>query len=198
MGVPETPEGYEIKLPDGAPEGAELDDELIKGLAEAAHAKNVPAAAFNELAAAFIKHQAESAVAEASANNEERDTKLKEWGANRDVRKGEFKRAVTALGLSKEDVGKIQKGYGVGATMDLLAKLGGLMGEDYFSGENGAAQFGVADLDTAQAKLKEITDDPASGAKLDKNNPKYEPAFRAKYDRLIGAVAHYRQQANKK
>jgi hypothetical protein len=113
-------------------------------------------------------------------------------GEERGVRRG-----AKLLELDKHAINRVQVGYGVGATMDLIAKIGRMAGEDFFASGKAAERFGVADLASAQKQLDAINNDPEANAKLNKNNPKFDASLAAKRNRLIDAVAHYKAQAAK-
>lgn len=194
LGVPEDVKGYEVKLPEGLEGRYALDDNVLDPLREVAHANNVPASAFDALAGKFMEAMAESEVAEVSANNGARDAKLKEWGTDVTARKEEFKRGAKALGLDVAAIQKMQAGFGVGETMDLLARVGSMTGEDFFADGEASQRFGVADLESAQKALDAMTGDPEVAKKL---RDKSDPNLVAKYKRLIGAVSHYREKASK-
>ena len=57
VGVPDAPEGYQLK-PEQLPEGLSWDDELAKGFAEIAHKHNIPPAAMKELTDRFVASEA--------------------------------------------------------------------------------------------------------------------------------------------
>jgi hypothetical protein len=153
---------------------------------------NIPKGAFEALASKFMEGQLESEIATANANNGARDAKVKEWGADAAARKEEFKRGAQALKLDKVAIGKLQSGYGVGETMDLIARIGSMTGEDFFSNEGGAGQrFGVSDLESAQKALDAMINDPVIAPKI---RNKTDPALVEKYKRLQGAVAYFKEK----
>lgn len=197
LGVPETAEGYELKLPDGLDgEKYEVDGKILNPLREVALEKNIPAEAFAALGEAFMRNQAEEAVAMATANNEARAAKLKEWGGAASAKATEFTRGARILGLDKQAVMKIQAGYGVGETMELLSKIGNMAGEDFFHDDGGAAErFGVASLEQAQKQLDDMINNKETAKKIRDGS---DPALKAKYDRLIQAVSTFKAQAAKK
>ncbi|HET8534951.1 MAG TPA: hypothetical protein VFL74_05315 [Sphingomicrobium sp.] len=195
MGVPEKAEDYEIKLPDGLDsEKYEIDEHFLGPMREVALEHNVPAKAFNAFAEKFMRQQAEDIVAQAQANNTKRDEKVKEWGTDAPARKAEFKRGAEILGLDKSAILRMQSGFGVGETMDLLAKIGNLAGEDFFASGKASERFGVADLESAQKAVDAMTNDKDTAAKIRAKDPTVLP----KYNRLIEAVAHFKEIESKK
>jgi hypothetical protein len=187
--VPETAEGYELKLPDGIDgEKFELDGSLLDPLRAVALEHNVPKAAFEAIAGAFMQKQAELALNEAAANNTAMTEKVKEWGPDAVARKEEFRRGAQILGLDKAAIGKIQSGFGVGETMDLIAKIGNMAGEDFFASGQAAQRFGVASSDDAQKAIDAILSDPVKAKELRNRTNK---GLEAQYNRLVEAKAHF-------
>jgi hypothetical protein len=187
LGVPKEAGGYEVKLPEGI-EGFEVDSAFLGPLQELAHKHNVPKGAFEALAGQFMAAQAETAIADAANAVKERDAVLKEWGADADARKGEFRRGAEILGLNKSAIQSIQNGFGVKATMNLLAKVGSLAGEDFFASAGSASQrFGVADGAAAQKQIDAMVNDPEMAAKLRAQ----DPVAVGRYNRLIEAKAAF-------
>ena len=196
LGVPDKPEGYEIKLPEGIDgEKYAIDEHFLGPLRQVALDNHIPGAAFSAFADAFIKQQAEDMQAEAARNDQALQDHLKSWGASAAAKREEFKRGTQILGLDRAAVQKIQAGFGVGPTLDLLAKIGSLAGEDFFAGGQAAEKFGVADLESAQKQIDAMINDPATAKKL---RDKSDKALVEKYNRLSDAVARFKELEKEK
>lgn len=193
IGAPKEAAGYEVTMPEGA-ENFEIDTGILDPLREIAHKHAIPAPAFKELADKFLAAAVDDAKAEVARTDTEAADKIKEWGPKADQHKEEFRRAAQFLGLSKSDVADIQREFGAGKTLDLFAKIGGLMGEDFFAQGNPSQRFGVASLEQAQTALDNLVNDKAFGKLINDG----DKAARAKYDNAVAAVAAFRQAASKK
>lgn len=197
MGVPETAEGYEVKLPDveGGDFKIELDTDFLGPLREVAHKHNVPGAAFQELASKVVDAQLEGMKADLVRADSERDQKVKDWGNEAAAKTIEFKRGAEILGLDKQSIATLQQGEGATSIlMDMLSKVGSLAGEDFFEDGGGAGKFGVASEAEAQQELDRMTSDPEVQKKLKAK----DGATKAQYNRLTEAVAHFRSLKAKK
>ncbi|WP_226779012.1 hypothetical protein [Oceaniglobus trochenteri] len=86
LGVPEKPEGYDIKLPDDLPEGMPIDDALLGRFKEQAHAMGLPPAVVQANVEFYAKQMAEdfaSSASKAAEAEAKMDAGLKEaWGAD--------------------------------------------------------------------------------------------------------------------
>lgn len=188
MGVPDKPEGYEIKLPEV--EGIEGRYELDAGFADIfrpiAHKHNVSAAALNDLATAFMTAQAESDAGEARTNNQEFAAQVREWGGEASAKGENLKRGARLLELDKQAVNNMQKGLGARKTAALLERIGSMAGEDIFAGDQAAVRFGVVSAADAQKQIDAMIGDPAIAKQL---NDKGDNAVKQKYNRLNEAVA---------
>jgi hypothetical protein len=86
LGVPDSPDGYELPVPDGLPEGFEFDPAALAPLKEKAHALGIAPAALAELVSFHI--QSESAEIARLTQEAEQQAKAgqeqlrKEWGQN--------------------------------------------------------------------------------------------------------------------
>lgn len=193
IGVPESPAGYEIKLPDvGDGEfKLELDTKFLEPMRSIAHEGNIPAPVFQKLAEQFVQMQLEDMKAEVLRADTERDQVLRDWADKAPQMRQDFRRGAEVLGLKKADIAMLQRGEGnTPILMAALAKVGALAGEDFFSGEGGSQKFGVASEEEAQTELDRMNSDPDTYAKLRAK----DPATVAKRDRLLGAVASFRAQ----
>jgi hypothetical protein len=190
IGVPEKPEGYEVKLPDGVT--AELlDMDLINSLKAKAHASGTPAKAFGELVNGVIQDQLDTLEKMKVAENGSRDEVLKEWGAAKDAKMADVQNAMRALNLNATDVSAMQRGFalqygepGSRKTLELLQKLGAGLAEDTLLGGDGPRRFGVTG-EQAQAEINKLIVDKDFQSKLTAKDPDAV----ARWTRLNGAVA---------
>jgi hypothetical protein len=193
IGAPLEATGYEVGLPEGA-DGFELDTAMLEPMREIALKYHIPAAAFKEMGAALLSGQLAGFQGEIAQHGVDKNAKLKEWGPEAEQGKAEFKRGQQFLGLKVGDIQRIQIGYGVGPTMDLLRLIGQRAGEDFFAGNAGSTErFGVADLASAQTQLNAMIDDKPTAAKLRAK----DPVTVKRYNTLTAAVAHFREKAAK-
>jgi hypothetical protein len=200
VGAPETAEGYSegLKMPEGAPEGAELDTVLIGELAPIALEHNIPKPAFEALAAKFMEKQVQDAAGDVAAANQARDDHFKEWGKGGagalEAKKEDFRRGARLLGLDVAKIQKMQKGLGVAETMDLLANAGAMAGEDTLGGggDDAAKRFGYSDLESAEKALRAMEGDEAMVKKIRAK----DPVVYQRYKGLVSAVAHFREKAS--
>lgn len=195
IGVPDKPEGYEIKLPETTAGKFELDTAFLDPMRAVALEHGVPKAAFEALAAKFVENQVEGLSADAATNNAAKEAKVKAWGAEAPQRKEEFRRGASILQLDKSAINRMQAGLGVGETMDLIARVGHMAGEDFFAGGEASQRFGVASAEDAQKAIDAMVNDPATAKKL---RDKSDKALTAKYNRLCDAKAHFDEIAKKR
>lgn len=140
LGVPETPEAYEVKLPEGV-ELTEADEALIEAVKPLAHENNVPAEALNGFIAKFKEFEQQVVNEHEAALERQRDeaeSALKqEWGKDYDGNLNIANRAMKQLGgddlvefLNKAE---LKDGGLLGNSphlVRLFAKLGRQMSED--------------------------------------------------------------------
>ena len=88
LGVPESPDQYEIKLEDGLQLG-DMGEESLKSVLEAAHKNNVPADAVNDLVNTWVKtqqQQLEKIIQQDGLDEQQANQLLKEsWGGDYEV-----------------------------------------------------------------------------------------------------------------
>lgn len=197
IGVPETAEGYEVKLPEveGGDFKLELDTDFLDPMRKIAHEHNVPAAAFQAMADQMVQQQLEDMKSEGVRADQEVAAVLKDWGKDAERKKMDFRRGAEILGLDKQAIAALQRGDGNSAIlMNALAKAGQLAGEDFFAGDGGSQKFGVTSLEEAQAELDRMNSDKDVYAKLKAK----DATTTAKYNRLIEAVAHFKERNSKR
>lgn len=182
IGVPEAPEGYEVKLPE-TNGGLELNTDLIGKLTKAAHEIGTPKAAFEALAGVFVQEQVNEHLASVKAQTDEANAKLAEWGAQKDAKLADCQAAMRALGVDRAELAAWQGAVGSAKVLERLAKIGGGIAEDTLI-TGGTGRFGVSAAE-AQGEIDKIKADPALSAKVAvKGSPEA-----ARWDRLLGVVA---------
>lgn len=107
LGVPESPEGYNLTKPEKLPDGVEWNEDEIKGFAEFAHKQGLLPDQTKALIEFDMQRQ-QSLVGKASANVEEfvakqREDLKTEWGEEFDGNIDRAKAAASALGLDPND-----------------------------------------------------------------------------------------------
>jgi len=115
LGIPETPDGYELESP-ALPEGMVFDQDKAKAFAELAHAKGISKEAFQEL----VKHFNASQIAEFEASQKAVQENIKaatiemkkEWG--KDFEKNLAKAEAAIITVFGEDFNKMLQETGLG------------------------------------------------------------------------------------
>jgi hypothetical protein len=182
IGVPEKPDDYAFDKPaDVADE--DLNIGLIERMRTAAHKAGAPAGVFKTMAEEMVQAQLDEFNQYRTAEDGKAQAVLKEWGAEKDARLAEVSAGMKGLGLSRDDVAAIQRGYGSDRTLKLLQKIGAGMAEDALVG-GGKGKFGITG-EEAQAELDRLNADPEHARLLAAN----DPAATARRQRLIAAVA---------
>lgn len=163
LGVPETPEGYKLPVPDGE------DPAFSKIAATWMHANGVPpqaavgvVKAFNDYVSGEIKKGMEQDQARSMAALADLKT---EWGQSFD-QKSEFgRRAVRQYGkeagLDDNDLKSLESSLGTSKMLKLFSKLGEAGGEGGFAGGDGGA-FSVSPA-AAQIKINQFVQDRTAG-----------------------------------
>lgn len=197
IGVPATVEGYETALPDGLdPAKYELDGTFLDPLKTVALEHNITGPAWKAISEAFMRQQAQNAADEAQRHNSEKADTLRDWGAVAEQRQEEFRRGAQLLGLNRSDVMAMQSGLGARKTLETLAKLGGMAGEDVLTGTGGggAQRFGVSSSADAQKQLDAMIGDPETATKIRSK----DPVTVDRYNRLTEAKAYWRELEDKR
>ena len=115
LGIPESPDGYELESP-SLPEGMVVDEAKAKKLAEIAHSKGISKEAFQELAKAFNAEE----IARFEAMQQEQAQKIKdatiemkkEWGRDFDKNLAQAESAI--VNIFGEDFNKFLQETGLG------------------------------------------------------------------------------------
>lgn len=138
LGVPESPDGYDIKIPDTLPEGLSPAPELLAPLKEKAHALGIPPAALQEL----VNFQIEAEARQIEEMNQQQVEEAKqaraelqrEWGSRYDEKSMRARRAAETFGLGADS--PVLDNPDV---MRALARAADLISEDRLSGHETAA-----------------------------------------------------------
>lgn len=182
IGVPDKPEGYEIKAPDGV----QLNEPLIKALSAAAVQSGIPKVAFESVVGEFIKLQTEETQSTLSKQYDEGQTWFKDQGGKAVEQRAHIQAAQRVLGLSVNDINGLCGALTTNRAFDLLAKLGSGMAEDTLI-TGGKGRFGVTGAQ-AQTTLDSMKADPDMMKKvMTPGTPE-----RAHWDRLNQAAAEWK------
>lgn len=155
--VPEKPEGYGIKKPDGVPD-AQWNQEYVGGVLGILHKHN----ASPELVQELTKFDGEFATklaqggeaAQAQAMTKERETLQTEFGVELPKKLGLAARAAKTLGLDPESDPMFRTAAGVKA----MLKVAEMVSEDRLVSGEGGADFGKGDRE----KALDIVNNPAN------------------------------------
>lgn len=159
IGVPDKPDGYEIKAPDGV----QLNEPLIGRLRESAVKHGAPKAAFEGLVADFIQAQREEADAETKRQDDLAASWVKEQGGKSAEQLAHVDTAARALGFTRSDMQGLRNGLGADRALTVLAKLGAGMAEDTMI-TGGKGRFGVTGAE-AKTELDKMKSDPETAKK---------------------------------
>jgi len=159
LGLPENPDGYELKAPEGDP------GTFLKTATGWMHELGIPKSQAHGLAAKwneYVQGQTAAAVeAQKVRNVEDYATLEKEWGDQYDAKIELGNRVIRAAGLSEDEAKQITNAIGLKRAATLFAYLGGAMGEHNFKGgEHGGNRFQMSPAEL-RAKIGSIEADPA-------------------------------------
>jgi hypothetical protein len=193
IGVPDKAEGYTFDLPTVKDEAGndaqlEIDTGFFEPMKELALKNGVPATAFKGLAEGFVQWQLDQQAADISRHDTDWSAKQKEWGAEAQAKTADVLAACRFLEIDREGRAALQMALGAGKAAELLARVGGMVGEDPLRG-SGGKQFGVASAAEAQAQVDAMIGDKETAAKLRAK----DPTAVARYNRLNDAIAHFGQ-----
>lgn len=182
LGVPDSPDGYELPTPEGLPEGFEFDPATLAPLKAKAHALGIAPAALAELVSFHI--QSESAEIARLTQEAEQQSKAgqeqlrKEWGQN-------FERNLALSERVKLTGGGLPEGHWGHSdphVQKLLASLGSKLSEGSLSAHDAA----VANLGPGNAARDVVMnpDNPLHKAYHESSHPNHESAV-AQYRALL-------------
>jgi hypothetical protein len=176
--VPEKPEGYGIKKPDGVPDD-QWNPEYVGGILGVLHKHNASPELVQELTkfdGEFAsKLRAGGEAAQATALNKERETLKTEFGADFGKKINLAARAAKTLGLDPENDPMFRTAAGVKA----MLKVAEMVSEDRLVSGEGGADFGKSDRE----KALDIVNNPANPlhkAFHDADHPQHQAAVEAR------------------
>lgn len=183
IGVPDAPEGYELRGPvgeDGKP--VPLNEALLGPLAASAHKLGIPKTALEGLVQDFVKAQQDQIFAADTAQQQAAKDWLKAQGAEATAKVAAVDRAAEVLGLDRNDMMALRAALGAEKALPMLARIGEGLGEDRFV-DGGRVRFGVSGAQ-AQVELDRLKADPAWNIKATKPGTPEN----AQYNRLVAAI----------
>jgi hypothetical protein len=132
LGRPETPEGYEVELP----EGVNIDNARLESMRQFAHDNGITKSAFAELA----KIDAEQQLAkqqefnqQAEAEMRQQETELKnEWGSKYDESMFLAEKGAREMGVDADTLDALKYTLGFDGAMKMFHKVASAMGEKAF------------------------------------------------------------------
>lgn len=162
MGIPDSPDGYEIAAPQ-LPEGIDWDPAALEPFKALAHAEGVPSATLSKLVELQAKIESESFVAQQAEIQAAEQALANEWGDSYDYRIDDIQSRVgDALDLSKPFLSRA----------DVLRALD-LFAEDYRQDSTGQ---GRAPTQTGMSLEEEIAKITASDEYRSSANPGHKGA----------------------
>jgi hypothetical protein len=186
LGVPDDAKGYampEITNADGNP--VPLNDTLLAGVFEDAHAEGMSKAPMDNLAAKFVQRQLDMVADQDSQLQAAADAVVKSWGNQATEKLAAVDRAASALGLSRNEMLGMRSALGSEKLLLMMARLGEGMAEDVMI-TGGKGRFGVSGVE-AQAEMNRLKTNPDFYAKaIQPGTPE-----NARWNRLQSAVADY-------
>ena len=172
LGVPREAKDYDLSKVKFA-DGTEPDEAFSDMLRSTAHKLHIPSDAVPQLAADLIKfmESADSAdAAERTATIEKGRADLKKnWGANFDQNLLVARNAARNLGIKPEAVAALEGVIGYPAVMEMLANVGGKIGEDTLIRGSAGGGNGPMSREQAAAKIGELKGNSGWAARYFKN-----------------------------
>ncbi len=157
LGIPETPAGYEFDLS----KVKNVNEPMVEFGRKMFHEIGVPA---NQAQKAldmwedFIGEQNRTLDSGATTANEAEVAKIRsDLGAGADEFFANAKRAVAAMGMTDESLGRLEAAAGSGAIVELMGKIGkGLSEGSFIPGGGSGADDALASPEAAQAEIKRL------------------------------------------
>jgi hypothetical protein len=169
LGAPADAKEYDfsgVKFADNS----ELNPEFAEGLRGLAAKIHLPKDAAVEVAkwvASTIDSDEQKETAEyATKLATEKDTLIKNWGANAGVNKIVAQNAATKLGVDAEAMSALEKTVGYAKVMEMFRQIGSKIGEDKFVNNGNGPGSDVMTADQAQAKIDLLAKDEGWMAKF--------------------------------
>ena len=158
LGRPEKPDGYQFK----APEGKELNAELVGHFAPIMHAAGLNQKQASSLVEAYTALETAKAEEAAKAFEAKSDQDMKdlrtEWGEAFESKIELSRRAMRQFGIG-EHVDALERAMGTKGLMTMLAKIGEGLGEHRIENGGGNTTFGMTPA-AAQQRIAELRNDP--------------------------------------
>lgn len=185
LGAPETPDGYDLPVPDGQ------SPDFAKQAAAWFHEAGVPKGQATKLAGKWNEFM--TAQAQVEAQNEQKALEAehaalaKDWGTGpaAEVQKEIARRAAVKLGLDESSIGALEKVAGFSKVMKVFAKMGELLGEHKAEGLDATGAFQLTPA-AAQSRKGQLMADPAWRAKA-MNPASSEWAELQRLDQILAA-----------
>ncbi len=181
LGRPESPEGYELKRPDGYPEGLDFNDDYANAMSKAAYEAGISKSQLAKLVDAstgFYKDKvSEMAVTQQNAFNESINNLKSNWGAAFDQNLNIAKNAVKAYATPELVEFLETTGLGNDArVIQLFHNIGKTISED--SALEGGGSSMIPTADQAKQQIADLKGDKEfMAAYLDKNNIGHKEAL---------------------
>lgn len=159
LGAPETPEGYELPVPDGH------DPEFAKAASAWFHELGVPKQQAAGLAQKWNEHVMAVQAQQEGQWNQRFDQELAalkgEWkGDEYDKNVDLAKRVMKTAGFNEDQMRSIERALGPKAMLQSFAKFGAMVGEHRFVGGNQAQNFGMS-TEGAKERIATLKKDSA-------------------------------------
>jgi hypothetical protein len=159
LGVPETPEGYEIKQEQG------IDTDFPTQAAKWFYEMNVPKNIAKGLYSKLKTYAESTANAAEEQFNQQADTEItslkSEWKGGEFDKNVELARRVRAtMGLSDEETMAVERAIGVGRAAKVFSSLGKALGEHRFHGGDQAQTRFSMSPEAARSRILEVQADP--------------------------------------
>lgn len=182
LGRPDSKDGYELK----PGEGVEVDptyEALAKDIFfEMGLSGPRAQAAYDKWNSKMLEIQAAELEASRNANDAEIQQLSQRWGPELEANRIAGNKAVNALGLSPELIGKVEASIGASAIVELMAAIGKRMGEGKFTGSQGGSDPNDPtnmSPSAAAARINTLRSDSEFQKKFtDPSNPDHKNAVR--------------------
>ena len=189
LGRPENADGYDIKLPDGAPEVLQPRVDAFKQKAFELGLNPEQANALAAWDSQFMGTFSEEATANRNVQNQNDIVELRrDWGAGFDRKMRTVDAAQVAFGLHSDEISAIDNVLGRKRTLSLLADIGSRLGEDSLDDERGGGgvkKFGAMTPAEAEVEIGRLKMDDAFMQKYRSGNPdaaaRMDDLFRLKH-----------------
>lgn len=164
FGVPESPDKYDVKLPDNLPKGLPINDKLLADYKAHAHAKGLPPAVVQDavnffagnMGAEFTRLAADAAAAETALTTTLQAEWGGEWKQNQQLAARTFQALAANAKLTQEQsqlvASKLNEGMGDATLLKFFHGMAGLMGEDTLAIPRGGNAPALALAEAQQRK----------------------------------------------